>query len=464
MARTEIGPATEGERLLNRELSWLSYDARVLEQAAEPALPLLERCRNCSFVSSNLDEFFMVRVAGLMGQEEAGLVVRSPDGRTPHATLAEIRRQTLDLTTRQAKLWKRELRPALSDAGIDVAEVEDCNGKELDELTARFEREIFPVLTPLAVGPGQPFPYISGLSLSLGIFVRDPDTGEERFARVKVPELLPRFMPVGERGIYLPLERVIRHFLPRLFPDMEIAECCVFRVTRDADFEVSDEADDLLEAVELELRRRRFGDVVRVEVSGSVSTRMLGRLKLGLRASDDQIYLIQGLLDLADLTQFVRLDRPDLKLEPWFPTTHPRVAGVGGGDLFTQIAQGDILVHHPYDSFTSSFEAFLRAAVDDPDVVGIKTTVYRTSDESPIVPTLIEAAEAGKQSVCLIELKARFDERRNIEWSQALERAGVHVVYGFPNRFGRPKPVRKLKSSATSAPMSWSAVKSPRSS
>jgi polyphosphate kinase len=431
--RTEVSVGDEA-RLLNRELSWLDYNARVLDQASSAGLPLLERAKNCSYFSSNLDEFFMVRVAGLMGQEESGLVVRSIDGRTAVETLAEIRAKTLELTAHQAKLWKRELRPALADAGIVVGDIEDCTRKELDELDSRFEHEIFPILTPLAVGPGQPFPYISGLSLSLGIFVRDPETAEERFARVKVPELLPRFLPVGDRGLFLPLERVIRHFLPRLFPGMEIAECCVFRVTRDADFEVSDEADDLLEAVQMELRRRRFGDVVRVEVSGSVSQRMLERLKRGLKATNSQIYLIQGLLDLADLVELVRLDRATLKEEPWVPIVPSRFAAASDPDeLFAAIADGDIVVHHPYDSFAASFEAFVRAAAADRSVAALKTTVYRTSDESPVVPALIDSAEQGKQSVSLIELKARFDEHRNIGWSRALEQAGVHVVYGFPN-------------------------------
>jgi polyphosphate kinase len=432
--RTEVAAATSETRLLNRELSWLAYNARVLERALDPSLPLLERAKNCSYFSSNLDEFFMVRVAGLMGQEEAGVVVRSPDGRTPQETLAEIRAQTRDLTARQTKAWKRDLRPVLAEHGILVGDVEDASRKELDDLGLRFERDLFPVLTPLAVGPGQPFPYISGLSLSLGLFVRDPETGEERFARVKVPELLPRFSPLGSAGLFVPLERVIRHFLPRLFPGMEIGECCTFRVTRDADFEVSDEADDLLEAVELELRRRRFGHVVRVEVSGSVSSRMLERLKRGLGVADEQIYLIQGLLDLADLQELVALDRPDLKEEAWYPLTHPRFAGVEDNEeLFAEISRNDVLVHHPYDSFATSFEAFLRAASRDPQVIGLKTTLYRTSDESPVVPALIEAAEQGKQSVSLVELKARWDERRNIAWSRSLEQAGVHVVYGYPN-------------------------------
>jgi polyphosphate kinase len=434
VARAETALVTGEARLLNRELSWLDYDARVLARAADPSLPVLERSRNCAYFSSNLDEFFQVRVAGLMGQEEAGLLVRSPDGRTAQQTLTAIREKTLELTAAQAKLWKRDLRPALEEAGVIVGDVDDANKKELEELENRFDTDVFPILTPLAVGPGQPFPYISPLSLSLGIFVRDPDTGDERFARIKVPELLPRFLPIGDRGLFIPLERVIRHFLPRLFPGMEIVECCTFRVTRDADFEVSDEADDLLEAVQDELRRRRFGDVVRVEVSGSVSSRMLDRLKRGLRATDDQIYLIAGLLDLAELQELVQLDRPDLKDEPWYPVLHPRfAAAVDAQELFAEIKRGDILVHHPFDSFVSSFEGFLKAAAHDPSVVALKTALYRTSEDSPVVPALIEASEAGKQSVSLIELKARFDEYRNIGWSRSLEQSGVHVVFGFPN-------------------------------
>ena len=425
----------EGERLLNRELSWLDFNARVLELAADPGVPLLERVKFCSIFSSNLDEFFMVRVAGLMGQEAAGIAVRSADGRTPSATLAEIRERVHALTARQSRLWGRELVPALKEAGIAIAQVDECSEKEQAELERRFDREIYPVLTPLAVGPGQPFPYISGLSNSLAVLVRDPETGEERFARVKVPEGLPRFLEVGKRGAFVQLESVISHFLDWLFPQMEVVERAVFRVTRDADFEVSDEADDLLEAVELELRRRRFGDVVRLEVSASVSSRLLGRLIEGLGASDDQVYPIRGPLDLADLSQLAGLDRPDLKDDPWVPSTPARLAAVHGGEgFFAEIRRGDVLVHHPYDSFVTTFERFVRAAARDPAVITLKTTVYRTSDDSPVVPALIEVAEDGRQSVCLVELKARFDEHRNIEWSRALERAGVHVVYGVPNR------------------------------
>jgi polyphosphate kinase len=426
--------AREADRLLNRELSWIDFNARVLELAEDDGVPLLERVKFCAIYSANLDEFFMVRVAGLMGQVASGMSVRSPDGRTPTEALAEIRQRVLELSARQAKLWRRQLLPALAEQDIVVGNIGDLRARELDELTERFERQIYPVLTPLAVGPGQPFPYISGLSLSLALFVRDSETGEQRFARVKVPELLPRFLPIGDRGLYLSLEDVIAHFLSWLFPDMEIAESGFFRVTRDADFEVSDEADDLLEAVELELRRRRFGDAVRVEVSDSMSPEMRAGILEGLGAEDDQLYPIAGLLDLADVVELARLERPDLKDDPWLAVTQPRIAELGtSAAFFEEIRRGDILVHHPYESFTTSFEAFVRGAGKDRNVLGLKTTVYRTSDETPLVPALIDAAEEGKQTVCLVELKARFDEHRNIEWSRALERAGVHVVYGFPN-------------------------------
>jgi polyphosphate kinase len=421
-------------RYINRELSWLDFNGRVLDLASDSSVPLLERIRFCSIFSSNLDEFFMVRVAGLEGQASSMLPVRSPDGRTPEEILDAIRARATELGARQARLWARELRPGLEKEGIVIGGVEDCTGKELTELTTRYEREIHPVLTPLAVGPGQPFPYISALSLSLGVFVRDPDSGDERFARVKVPEAMPRFVRVGRRGLFVPLERVIAHFLSSLFPQMEITERAVFRVTRDADFEVSDEADDLLEAVELELRRRRFGDVVRLEVSSQMSSAMLERLKGSLGVDDSHVYDVSGPIDLSELSQLTRIPRPDLSDDPWIGTTPPRFgAAAENGDLFTELRRGDQLVHHPYESFSTTFEAFVRSAAKDPHVIGMKTTVYRTSDESPLVPALIESAEDGKQSVCLVELKARFDERRNIEWSRKLERAGVHVVYGVPN-------------------------------
>ena len=423
--------ARPAERLLNRELSWLDFNARVLELAEDPQVPLLERVKFCSIFSSNLDEFFMVRVGGLMRQAEAAMPMRSVDGQTPQAVLARIRERALALTERQSAVWTGEVQPALAAEGIVVGTCVDCTNEELAELAALFDRELYPVLTPLAVGPGQPFPYISGLSLSLGLFVRDPDSGEERFARIKVPETLPRFVRVGERGLLLPVEEVIGHFLPWLFPGMEIGERAVFRVARDADFEVSDEADDLLEAVELEVRRRRFGEVVRVEVSQEMSRAMHDELEEGLDVAPEQVYPIAGMLDLADLMEIAGIDRPDLRDEPWGPVTQPRLASSRG--FFEEISRGDLFIQLPYDSFTTSVEAFVRTAVKDPDVIGIRTTVYRTSDDSPVVPALIEAAEDGKQSVCLVELKARFDERRNIEWSRALEQAGVHVVYGFSN-------------------------------
>ena len=313
--------------------------------------------------------------------------------------------------------------------------IEDCDGRELKHLGRHFQREIFPVLTPLAVGPGQPFPYISGLSLSLAVFVADPETGEERFARVKIPEGLPRFLEIGGRGLYIPLEQVIAHFLPTLFPGATIVERAVFRVTRDADFEVSDDADDLLEAVESQLRKRRFGDVVRVEIGSSASAEMVDRLTRELGADETQIYRIESPLDLADLMELSALERPDLKYEPWLPVVPPRLAAAQSElpRIFDDIRRGDIAIHQPYESFHGSFEVFAQAAVRDPKVIAMKTAVYRTSDDSVLVGSLIQCAEDGKQSVCLVELKARFDERRNIEWSRALEQAGVHVVYGFPD-------------------------------
>jgi polyphosphate kinase len=423
------------ERLLNRELSLLDFHARVLELAADESVPLLERVKFAAIFASNVDEFFQVRVAGLLGQAESGFATRSPDGLTPHQALARIRERVLELIGQQSKAWKKQLRPALAGEGIVVGGIEDVDDRELKKLEKRFQREIYPVLTPLAVGPGQPFPYISGLSLSLAMFVADPETGEERFARVKIPEGLPRFVEIGDRGLYVPMEQVIAHFLPTLFPGATIVERAAFRVTRDADFEVSDDAADLLEAVESQLRKRRFGDVVRVEVSSSASDEMVERLARGLGAEESQIYRIESPLDLADLMELSQLDRPDLKYEPWVPVVPPRLAVAQSepARIFGEIRRGEIALHQPYESFRGSFEVFAQAAVDDPNVIAMKTAVYRTSDDSALVGALIQCAEDGKQSVCLVELKARFDERRNIEWSRALEQAGVHVVYGFPD-------------------------------
>src|SRR6187431_2513819 len=310
---TEPAPS----RLLNRELSWVEFGARVLELAEDERLPLLERLKFAAIFSQGLDEFFMVRVAGLLELDEAGVPVRSADGLGAGQTLEAIRERVSELTARQGKLWKRDLAPALAARGIDVATIDDCSDREREKLRKFFEREVFPILTPLAVGPGQSFPYVSGLSLSLGVIASDPETGEERFARVKVPEVLDRFVPAGKRLV--PLESVIAHFLPMLFPGMEIAERVLFRVTRDADFEVSDDADDLLEAVEVELRRRRFGDVVRVEVSSSASSEMVARLQSGLGADETQVYRVESPLDLSDLLELASLDRPELQPEPWIP-------------------------------------------------------------------------------------------------------------------------------------------------
>jgi polyphosphate kinase len=421
------------ERLLNRELSFLDYDARLLDLAHDAHLPLLERVFFLKVFAEMLDEFFMVRVAGLIGQAAAGVTTRYPDGRTPKQTLADARARVTELYKRQSSLWADDLCPALAAEGIVVAKVDDLNDEELASLDERFEREIYPVLTPLAVGPGQPFPYISPLSVSLALFVEDPDTGEVRFARVKVPEGLPRLLPIGRRGRFVPLEQVLAHYLPRLFPGMDVLERSVFRVTRDADLEVSDEADDLLEAVELELRRARFGEVTRLEVASSMSRAMREQLQTGLGVADELVYPLDGMIDLADLGQLWLVDRSDLKTDPWMPVTRPPWNAIEtASEQFAAIRAGDLLVHHPYDSFASSFESFIDRAAADPSVIAIKSTVYRTSDESPLVPALIEAQGNGKQTVCLVEIKARGDERRNIEWSRAMEKAGVHVVYGFP--------------------------------
>jgi polyphosphate kinase len=422
-----------GEHLLNRELSSLALVDRILELAADPVQPLLERVRFCSIASTILDELFMIRVAGLLDQAESDILVRSADGRLPRETLAEIRERVLTIGRAQSKLWAHDLRPALAEAGIVVGSIADLSKKHLNALERRFSREIFPVLTPLGVGPGQPFPYISALSLSLGLVVRHPETEEERFARLKVPEALPRFLPVTRSGPFLPLEEIIAHFLDRLFPGMEIDEHRVFRVTRDADLELSDEADDLLQELQSELRRRPFGAVVRLEVAESMSPAMRQQLVERLGIDDDQVYPVRGPLDLSELAQLVNLPRPDLKYEPWRGVTRRPFSAASPRALFGSLRRADTLVHVPYDSFSASVETFVEQASRDPQVIGLKATVYRTSDDSALVPALIASAAAGQQSVCLVELKARFEEHRNIRWSQRLEQAGVLVVYGFPH-------------------------------
>jgi polyphosphate kinase len=420
----------------NRELSWMEFNERVLELAEDPSVPLLERFKFSAIYSSNLDEFFMIRVAGLHDQVDAGLTDPGEDGRTPSDTIDSLREHVLELGERQSVCVERSLRPALAEHGIRIVPCEGVGGAEGEQLAERFRRQIFPVLTPLAVGPGRPFPYISNLSISLAVLVRDPVGASTTFARVKVPtEMLNRFLDTGVGSTFVPLEDVIAANLDALFPGMEILDHGVFRVTRDADFEVSDEADDLLRAVEAELRRRRFGEVVRVEVNAGMSERLRAALIAGLEVEERQVYSVEGLIDLEDLWELVKLPgHGDLRDPPWQPVTQPRLQVEEGerADIFAAMREGDILVHHPYDSFATSVERFVEQAVADPDVLAIKQTVYRTSDDSPLVPALIRATERGKQAVCLVELKARFDERANIGWARALEEAGVHVVYGHP--------------------------------
>ncbi len=421
----------------NRELSWLQFNERVLELAEDESVPLLERAKFSAIVSSNLDEFFMVRVAGLHDQIEAGIETPLQDGRTPRATLDEIRRIVNEHIERQSRCLELALRPALAEHGIRIVKVDEVDEQERRALDERFRRQIFPVLTPLAVGLGRPFPYISNLSLSLGVLVRDPVTSVETFARVKVPkEMLPRFVPTGDGYTFVPLEDLIAKHLDTLFPGMEIVDYDVFRVTRDADFTVSDEADDLLQAVEDELRRRRFGDVVRVEVGAGMSPAIREEITGALDVGPEDVFDVPGLLDLQDLWDIVSVPGyAELRDPPWTPVTQPRLHGdeSESADVLAAMRRGDILLHHPYDSFTTSVERFVEQAVADPDVLAIKQTVYRTSDDSPLVPALIRAVERGKQAVCLVEIKARFDERANVQWARSLEEAGVHVVYGLPS-------------------------------
>ena len=407
----------------------------MLALAEDASLPLLERVKFVAIFASNMDEFFQVRVSGLQEQVEAGVVKRSPDGRTPAEQLEGIRERAQELSTRAATVFASELVPALEKERIRIVRSFDA----LDQadrafLGQEFDERIFPVLTPLSVDPAHPFPYISNLSLNLAAMVRDPMTGVRRFARVKVPPLLPRFVPLPDGERFVPLETVIAAHLDRLFPGMELVAYHAFRLTRDADLEVEeDEAEDLLEAIQSVLRRRRRGaNPVRLEVDETMSHEVLELLRRELDLAEQEVVVTPGLLDLSATWSLVELDRPELKYEPWVPVTQPRLAdGDGPPDLFRVLRAGDVLVHHPYDSFSSSVEAFVEQAARDPAVLAIKQTMYRTStQESPIIRALIHAAELGKQVVALVELKARFDEEANITYARELEQAGVHVVHG----------------------------------
>ena len=421
-------------RYINRELSWLDFNRRVLELAEADEQPLLERAKFLAIFSSNLDEFFQVRVAGLKDQLAAGVAGTAPDGLPVpdqlRAIRAEVERQLAD----RSRIYNRELAPQLAEQGTRLVQWNSLASADIAYAESVFEAQMFPVLTPLGVDPGHPFPYISNLSLNLAVMVRDPQRGERRFARVKIPPLLPGFLalPDGER--FVPVEQVIAAFLGELFPGMEIESCHAFRVIRNADLTLAEEeADDLLEAVEMELRRRRFGRAVclQVDTSFTAEVRELLTRELDLRPED--VYELDGLLDYGGLWAIHALDRPELKDEPFSPVVPGRLAAPEEGttDIFAAIASEDIFVHHPYESFAMSTEAFIKQAARDPRVLAIKQTLYRTSGDSPVVTALIRAAERGKQVAALVELKARGDEAANIGWARALEQAGVHVVYGL---------------------------------
>ncbi|HEX6492315.1 MAG TPA: polyphosphate kinase 1 [Candidatus Dormibacteraeota bacterium] len=424
-----------GGRYLNRHLSWLDFNARVLALAEDTSLPLLERAKFLAIFSSNLDEFFQVRVGGLVEQRHAGLLTLSPDGMSVGAQLEAIRERVLRLVTWQMAVF-RDVTAQLEEAGLRYSDYESLDDDDRAHLDRVFEEQVFPVLTPLAVDPAHPFPYISNLSLNLAVVVGDPDAAATRIARVKVPQLLPRFavMPDGER--FVPLEQLIAAHLEQLFPGMRILGHHPFRVTRNADFALEEEeAEDLLTAVEAILRmRRRSPRVVRLEIDTSMDDEVLSLLMRELEIGEEAVYRVDGPLDLAGLWALHRLDRPELHDPPSKPATQTRLSGTHDGppDLFKVVAGGDVLVHFPYESFVTSVEAFVEQAARDPDVLAIKQTLYRTSGpDSPIVRSLVAAAEAGKQVVALVELTARFDEATNIAWARVLEQAGVHVVYGL---------------------------------
>ncbi|OJZ75090.1 RNA degradosome polyphosphate kinase [Mycobacterium paraffinicum] len=432
------------DRYLNRELSWLDFNARVLALADDNSLPLLERAKFLAIFASNLDEFYMVRVAGLKRRDEMGLSVRSADGLTPREQLALIGEQTQRIATRHARVFLDSVRPALAEEGIHIVTWADLDQGERDELSTYFHEQVFPVLTPLAVDPAHPFPFVSGLSLNLAVMVRQPEEGGQHFARVKVPNNVDRFVELrgpghpddGEGATvirYLPMEELIAAFLPVLFPGMDIVQHHAFRITRNADYEVEEDRDeDLLQALERELARRRFGSPVRLEVANDMTESMLELLLRELDVNPGDVIEVPGLLDLSSLWQIYSVDRPALKDPAFVPATSPAfVDRETPRSIFATLREGDVLLHHPYESFSTSVQRFIELAAADPNVLAIKQTLYRTSGDSPIVRALIAAAEAGKQVVALVEIKARFDEQANIRWARTLEQAGVHVVYGY---------------------------------
>jgi polyphosphate kinase len=434
-----IDDALPEDRYLNRELSWLDFNARVLALAADHSLPLLERAKFLAIFASNLDEFYMVRVAGLKRRDEMGLSVRSADGLSPREQLRRINERTQQIANRHAHVFLDSVRPALADEGIVIVTWAELDDAERGRLSTYFHEQVFPVLTPLAVDPAHPFPFVSGLSLNLAITVKHPDDGGQHFARIKVPDNVDRFVELaireGDSRIvrFLPMEELIAAFLPVLFPGLEIVEHHAFRITRNADFEVEEDRDeDLLQALERELARRRFGSPVRLEVSDDMTEGMLELLLRELDVAPGDVIEVPGLLDLSSLWQIYSQDRPALKDRPFVPATPPAFGErETPKSIFSTLRDGDVLVHHPYDSFSTTVQRFIEQAAADPNVLAIKQTLYRTSGDSPIVNALIDAAAAGKQVVALVEIKARFDEQANIKWARALERAGVHVVYGL---------------------------------
>ena len=422
------------ERYLDREFSWLAFNTRLLELAEDPDVPLLERARFLAIFSSNLDGFFMVRVAGLKRRIAAGVAVRAASGLLPREVHGGTLSLTRELMARQAHCFHDDVLPALVKEGIEISHWDDLDDAEHVRLRELFGERIFPVLTPLAVDPAHPFPYISGLSLNLAVVVRNPRTATEHFARVKVPPNFPRFLPVAEQR-FVPLEDVIAAHLSQLFPGMEVLQHHTFRVTRNEDVEVEeDDAENLLTAMERELMRRRFGPAVRLEVEETVDPHVLDLLQRELGVSSNEVLTLPGPLDLTGLFRIADLDRAEHKYRPFLPATHrdlPDVESAAPADMFAAIRAADILVQHPYDSFSTSVQRFIEQAAADPRVLAIKQTLYRTSGDSPIVDALIDAAEAGKQVLALVEIKARFDEQANITWARKLEQVGVHVVYGM---------------------------------